>query len=1283
MYDGSLKFDTSINQDGFEEGVASLKDVAERLITSIETLAGKITESFTAAGSAAASAAADVDRITESAENAKDKAGQLEEQMAAIEVTGLDPESPEPESSEDISSVYERGSAAMRDYGTEVQDFIAQYGAGTEEAQGKTNEFIEELTRLGSELESLQGAGMYFGDDEFDEAYLKLEKVKQAIADYKKELLNPAETKEQKTPFASDSLQGTIERLKSELRGLEQQGIGFGDKLYDETYQALKAAEAELADYKRQLMAIDDGDSAEEAANSVRKIPDAVEQAFSRASKTVENFAKTLGGKIKGGAEKAIRHLKGLKKPAEGASKSILKLSNMFKMMVLRMAMRAVIQGVKEGFQNLVQYSDSANQAISGLSSSSTYLKNSFAAAFAPILSIVAPTLNTLISLLATAINYINQFFSALGGSTTFVKAKKVNEDYAKSLSGVGSAASGAGKEAKKALAPFDDLIQVSQQADASGGGGGGIDPSSMFETVAIESSVADFARKLKDMFAAGDYEGIGRILGEKINAAVARISNFINWDNCGEQITKFINGFTAIFNSLVATIDWDAIGAMFGLGINTLAHIIYLLFTGIDWHLLGTALSDGLNGLVHTVDWELFGNAIGATLQAKIAFLAAFALNADWPAIGAAIATGLMGVTAMINWEELGLLFARGLNGIFTVMRNFAGTFDWTGFGSSLALSLSTFFRNFDWAGAGTAISDIVIGILNTLTTFVKETDWRAFGQGVADGIRAIDWSGIVSGLFEFIGACFGGFAAFLGGLLADGATAARDYFQGKIEECGGNIVLGILKGIWDGLVGIAGWIFDNVFTPFMDGFKAAFGIHSPSTAMAEMGKYLWDGFCNGIREFFADPTAFIKANITDPFVNKIKNLLGIHSPSTVLQGIGGNTVEGFNKGITDKRSASQSVVQSWATGVMGWFSSKLGISTGNSAESQKWASATMDGYNTTVSSKYTGSQGVMERWAENVRKWFVASGEGQGVNEASWTKFADQVIQAFKTKIEGSHTDTQSVMELWAENVRIWFIGPGEAQGVNEVSWTKFADQIIQAFKTKIENAYTETRSGMETWARNAREWFWGDSNPGGTGGMYAAFYDMGKRINEGFAKGISDFAHLAKAAIRKWAQEAMDEAREEFDINSPSKKFRTIAEYVVQGFNAGILDMIDTSLDAAGKWLSSVTDAFDGMDIRVPVGLDLPNAASYLPRTAFGSVVPPRAGEYSGSNAQAESGSSLMATMKQALVEALSESGLAGGEAKADLIIDDIKFGQLVYKFGNKEKQRVGVRLVTGGA
>lgn len=1224
MCDGSLKFDTSINQDGFEEGVASLKDVAERLIASIETLASKITGSFNAAGGAAVSAAADVDKITESEENAELAAERLREAMEAITVNDG---GQIPETEESLSRSVGVSPEAM---GYDPAAMAAVFGDAAAEIQDY------------SDAVELFGRSASMAMNEMGENAPVVERSVDVMEDAGQQIVGVAQS---------------ITNAWESMRQLPQ----------------------------RLLLAFTSGMTAIPGvvASGINKVPQLIQYALSKAKKIVTKFTSFLTSSLRAGIGKAAGSFNGLKKPADGASKSILKLSNMFKLMLIRMAMKAVIQGVKEGFQNLVRYSESANQALSGLSSSSTYLKNSFAAAFAPILSIVAPVLNTLISLLATALNYINQLFSALGGSTTFVKAKKVNEDYAKSLSGVGSAAKGAAKEAKKALAPFDDLIQISQQADSSGGGGGGgIDPSSMFETVAIESAVADFAKKLKDMFAAGDYEGIGKLLGEKINAAVAKISDFINWDNCGEQITKFINGFTTIFNSLVATIDWGAIGAMFGQGINTLVHIIYLLFTGIDWHLLGTALSDGLNGLVHMVDWELFGNAIGAALQAKIAFLAAFALNADWSAIGVAIATGLMGVLAMINWEELGLLFAHGLNGVFTVIQNFASTFDWTGFGSSLALSLSTFFRNFDWKNAGTAISDIIKGILSALLTFIKETDWASFGRGVYDGLAAIDWGGIVGELCQVIIAAFFGFAEFIGGIIGSAISDAKEYFQEKTEECGGNVVAGFFKGILDAYIGIELWIRKNITEPFLNGIKNLLGIHSPSTAMAEMGKYLWDGFCNGIKEFFADPTAFIRANITDPFVNKIKDLLGIHSPSTVLEGIGGYTVDGFNKGVTGKQSASQNVVQSWATGVMGWFSSKLGISTGSSTESQKWASSTMDGYNNTVSSKYTGSQGVMETWAKNVREWFVGNGEGKGANEASWKKFADQVIQAFKTKIEGGHTDTQSVMELWAENVRTWFIGPSEEQGVNEASWTKFADQIIQAFKTKIDGAHTETQGSMETWAKNVREWFWGDSNPGGTGGMYAAFHDMGKRINEGFANGISEFAHLAKAAIRKWAQEIMDEARDEFDINSPSKMFRTIAEYVVEGFNVGILDMIDTSLDAAEKWLSSVTDVFDDMNIRVPVGLDLPNAASYLPRTAFGSVVPPRAGEYSISNAQTETSSSLPLMIKQALVEALNDSGLAAGEAKADLVIDGIKFGQLVYKLGSKEKKRVGVRLVTGG-
>ena len=860
--------------------------------------------------------------------------------------------------------------------------------------------------------------------------------------------------------------------------------------------------------------------------------------------------------------------MKGLEKSSNSVSKSILKLSNMFKLMLIRMAMRAAIQGVKEGMQNLVQYSDSANQSMSNLMSGMTYLKNSFAAAFAPILSIVAPVLNTLINLLATAVGYINQFFSALGGGSTFVRAKKANEDYAKSLKSTGGAAKQAGKDAKKALAPFDDLVQIQQQgADASGGGGGGASPSDMFETVGIDKGISDFANQLKEMFAAGDWEGIGQLIGQKINEAVQGFTQFISWDNIGAQITAFVTAFTTMFNSLVATIDWYAIGIMFGTGINTLANTLYLLLTQIDWFMLGNALGVGLMGMIDTVDWNLFGATIGAYFQAQISGLLGFIVGTDWGAIGAALATCLMGIAGAIDWVQFGYLIAAGLNGAFALLLEFASTFDWTEFGNNVATGISTFFQTFQWAQAGEALSTFVIGILDFLITVVQETDWASFVQGIVDCIEAVDWIGLAGKiytlLYSALGVTFGALAKFIGTLIADGFAAAKDYFNGKIEECGGDVWAGMLKGIVDAAKGVVSWIKTNVVDPFLNGVKAGFGIHSPSTVMAGMGQYLWDGFCNGVKEFFSNPVGFIKANITDPFVNGIKSLLGIHSPSTVLSGIGSNTVAGFNQGVTNEQAASQSVVQSWASGVASWFSDKFGISSGDSAESKKWAASIMRGFNNTVNKNYTQSQSVMETWAENVRKWFV---------------------------------------------------GDAEDKGVNELSWTKFADIIIQAFKTKIDDSHTETQSPMETWARNVREWFWGDSDLEGTGGMYAAFYDMAKHINEGFADGISDFAYMAKAAIKKWAREAMEEAEEEFDINSPSKEFYGIAEYVVRGFNDGISAMAASSRSTVQKWLDGVLDVFDGVEVQLPIGINIPNAASYLPRMARGTVVPPRAGEMS---------------------------------------------------------------------
>lgn len=1181
--DGSLKFDTKINVKGFEEGISTLSKAMDRLTSAVNRLSSNILSRFNGAGQAiteTAQIAGEASDAVESVGSAADESAKhvksLQEQMDAISVHAMQDTASDTAQSAPVSAPT---SAESLNY--DPKAMAAVFG----DAASEIHSWSDAVEQYGNQ------AGMAMNELQQDAA-----EAEQAVSEASSQ--------------GAEQAREYVGLKESILNAFKNVPRVFG--------QIPVAAKRELS-----------------------KIPGIVKGAFSSATRTVLNFGKSLGKGLADKAKQAVSSLKGLGKSSNSVSKSILKLSNMFKLMLIRMAMRAAIQGVKEGMQNLVQYSDRANQSMSGLMTNMTYLKNSFAAAFAPILSYVAPVLNTLINLLATAVGYINQFFSALGGGSTFVRAKKANEDYAASLKKTGGAASAAGKEAKKALAPFDDLVQIQQQgADASGGGGGGASPSDMFETVVIDKGISDFANKLKEMFAAGDWEGIGQLIGQKINEAVQSFTEFISWDNIGAQITAFVTAFTTLFNRLVAKIDWYSIGVMFGTGINTIAHTLYLLLTQIEWFALGNALSQGLMGMVNTVEWGLVGATIGAYFQAQISGLLGFIIGTDWGAIGTALSDCIVGIADKIEWEQLGYLFAAGLNAVFDAMLQFAKDFPWVEMGEHIATSISTFFQTFRWADAGEALSTFVIGILDFLITVVQETDWASFVQGIVDCIEAVDWIGLAGKIFTLLssalGVAFGALANFIGTLIADGVTAAKEYFQGKIEECGGNVVDGIFKGIIDAMKAVGTWVQNNVFKPFMDAFKSAFGIHSPSTVMAGMGQYLWEGFCNGIKEFFSDPVGFIRTNITDPFVNGVKNLLGIHSPSTVLAGIGSNTVSGFNQGVTNEQAASQSVVQSWASGVASWFSDKFGISSGDSAESKKWATSIMRGFNNTVNKNYTQSQSVMETWAENVRKWFV---------------------------------------------------GVDEVQGVNELSWTKFAELIIQAFKAKIDDSHTETRSPMETWAKNVKEWFWGDSDLEGTGGMYAAFYDMAKRINEGFANGISDFAYMAKAAIKKWAREAMEEAEEEFDINSPSKEFYGIAEYVVRGFNDGISAMAASSRNTVQKWLDGVLDVFDGVEIQLPIGINIPNAVSYLPRMASGTVVPPRAGEMSTSMrntagyGQEETLGYLVAKMDE-MISRLQAEGNRPIQIVLNLTGNLAALARVLKPELDKEAARKGVSLVIVG-
>ncbi len=74
------------------------------------------------------------------------------------------------------------------------------------------------------------------------------------------------------------------------------------------------------------------------------------------------------------------------------------------------------------------------------------------------------------------------------------------------------------------------------------------------------------------------------------------------------------------------------------------------------------------------------------------------------------------------------------------------------------------------------------------------------------------------------------------------------RNLFS-KFVKVGKNLV----KGLWNGITGAAKAVGDgikNLCTSVVNGVKSFFGIHSPSTVMAQLGEYMSLGFANGIAD-------------------------------------------------------------------------------------------------------------------------------------------------------------------------------------------------------------------------------------------------------------------------------------------------------------------------------------------------------------------------------------------------------------------------------------------------
>ena len=277
------------------------------------------------------------------------------------------------------------------------------------------------------------------------------------------------------------------------------------------------------------------------------------------------------------GEEEKAKKIEQVKTASEKASKSIRKMGDSAKksksnfsvglksILKYTFGIRSLIalfnklrSAMVEGFKNLAQFNDGVNPtntALSNFKSALTQLKNSFAVAFAPILTVVEPILTRLISLLSSAMNTIGQFFAALTGAKTFNKAVKAQENYAKSLNGTASAA----KKTKNELYSFDEL-NVVKQGDDSSGGGASVSPNQMFETENIDAEISGLAERVKsalgDMFSVIDISPLKQAI-ENAKQIISSWLSKLNLEPLKNSFKNFLTSLNPVISGISKAIVW------------------------------------------------------------------------------------------------------------------------------------------------------------------------------------------------------------------------------------------------------------------------------------------------------------------------------------------------------------------------------------------------------------------------------------------------------------------------------------------------------------------------------------------------------------------------------------------------------------------------------------------------------------------------------------------------------------------------------------------------------
>lgn len=844
---------------------------------------------------------------------------------------------------------------------------------------------------------------------------------------------------------------------------------------------------------------------------------------------TVEKSKKVSDGfkKIASTAKKGLATMSGHVKQTDGllstmASRIKGLLLSLLIFNWISKGFNAMVSGIKDGFKNLVKYSDDYNQSVSALKSANTQMKNSFATAFMPIVQAVIPHLISLMNYITLASNAVARFTATLTGKSTWIRATQVQEDYAASLDGTAAAA----KKAAGALASFDTL-EVLNKNDASGGASG-TSAKDMFEEVPLDPVTFD-------------PKEFGRNLSDKLADALENI----DWEEIKGKAEQLGRDFADILNGI-----WENerlardLGVTIGEAANTAVRFAYGFIDEHEWEQMGRFLGILVQTGLDTFDEEMAGKTAGMLVNGLADSIIGYFQEYKAGSLGAEIASFLNRAVEEVDADKVGEAASLLVGGCLK--------------------EISTFFTDTDFEEIGSKISDIVIASLE-----YTADDGNA-GQKAGEALASI----INAGVALLLGADTTGMAEAMGGFLTDMLiTAVGDIGWEKVfqmlwkgftnlvdvpEAIGKGIGGSILKacGFDDATIEEAknkSWALGAVIDSFVNGVKP-FSAEKYASEYSSLGDAI-DGLGNKVESFVTKTYAMQSGKIFDVSdLQQLQTELGLLDSD--IDAIIQSMIEA-NGQIDISTLGLEGYTGNWET-FKTTLSESVSIVETFKNENEAMTESVGNDYVKMASSAETASDKVgvsidgMGEKTKNLRERLTELSEHTSTTMDSVSQKASGAGDSF-SKL---NTDASTSLDNTSSKLDSWFTDSVEPYFSQE-QWNLFSQNVSVSMAECLDTFMEDWTASFDEWKESNEELYFG----------YDTWYEQFENIMLAYADVNAEFMAEWQTNTDTW-------------WNTMVMPFFTVEQWKIFGTNmkTGIMTGFKAIVNEIGGVLNNVIYMFD---------------------------------------------------------------------------------------------------------